>query len=262
MPASLADVIEISASRRDEEFEERERLRDAAAHSIGLDPVLLQDALSKEVSLEEHDGESVSPDGQNTEVRTSDHVPMSPVSSIHSTSIIHPLRGRHRAGSSLSHSRNHSLTPTYVPSFPTTPSILTPSIQNSSTLPKYYPPSSLRIFALSKHWKTRFMVLSSPASLAGSGPAVSYLHLFKSSGVEERELERLEINEDSVVFVSEEDVGGRKSVVKVGGVDVGALRKDLNHEEGGRTMWFLQIVDPCEAQEWIASIKNAILGQR
>jgi hypothetical protein len=261
-PTLLPEVIEISAPRRDEEVEERERLRDAAAQSIGLDPVLLHDALSKEEeSVEEQDAESTIPDGQDVDVRISEHVATSPVNSVHSTTILQPP-GRRRSGSALSHSRNHSIVPAYIPPFPTTPSVLTPSVQISSTLPKYYPPSSLRIFALSKHWKTRFMILSSPASLRGSGPTVSYLHLFKSSGADERELERLEINEDSVVFVSEEDVGGRKSVIKVGGVDVGAMRKELNHEEGGRTMWFLHIINPSEAQQWIASIKNAILGQR
>lgn len=108
------------------------------------------------------------------------------------------------------------------------------------------------------------MVLSSPTlpSSRGQAPSVSYLHLFKSSGSEEKELERLEINEDSVVFVAEEEVGGRKGVIKVGGLDVGAFKKELNHEIGGRTMWFLQILNQTEAQKWIAAIKNTILGQR
>lgn len=108
------------------------------------------------------------------------------------------------------------------------------------------------------------MVLSSPNLFVtrNSGPSVSYLHLFKSAAGEEKELERLEINEDSVVFISEEEVGGRKHVVKVGGVDVGAMKKELNCEENGRTMWFLHIADQGEAQKWITAIKTVILGQR
>ena len=108
------------------------------------------------------------------------------------------------------------------------------------------------------------MVLSSTPAVArrDSSPPVSYLHLFKASSADEKEIERLEINEDSVVFVAEEGVGGRKHVVKVAGVDVGARKKELNHEEGGRTMWFLHISDPAEAQKWITAIKNVILGQR
>ncbi len=85
---------------------------------------------------------------------------------------------------------------------------------------------------------------------------------FKSAGADEKELERLEINEDSVVFVSEEEVGGRRHVIKVGGADVGAMRKEYTHEEGGHIMWLLQIADPAEAQRWISNIKHAILGQR
>ncbi|KAK1230670.1 hypothetical protein PQX77_006254 [Marasmius sp. AFHP31] len=168
-----------------------------------------------------------------------------------------------------SHTRSSSVAPpSPIPPFPSTPASLTQYVQISSTFPKYYPPSSLRIFALSKQWKTRFMVLSTPPSSplptvpSRSNPSVSYLHLFKSSSPEEKEFERLEINEDSVVFVSEEEVGGRKHVIKVGGVDVGAMRKDLNHEESGRTMWLLQITDSVESQKWIANIKSAILNQR
>ena len=66
----------------------------------------------------------------------------------------------------------------------------------------------------------------------------------------------------SVVFVNDEDVGGRRGVVRVGGVDVGALRRDLNGEENGMTMMMLQIVDANESQNWINAIKNAVLGQR
>jgi hypothetical protein len=64
------------------------------------------------------------------------------------------------------------------------------------------------------------------------------------------------------VFVAEQEVGGKKHVIKVGGLDVGALKKELNRGEGGLTMWFLQITDAAEAQKWITVIKNAILCQR
>lgn len=95
----------------------------------------------------------------------------------------------------------------------------------------------------------------------------SYLHLFKSSAADEKEMERLEITEDSVVFVAEEqEIGGRRNVVKVGGVDVVKKVRDFgssnNTEENGRTMWFLQISDADEAQKWITVIKNAIFEQR
>jgi hypothetical protein len=108
------------------------------------------------------------------------------------------------------------------------------------------------------------MVLSSPASTSSRGqvPTASYLHLFKSSSSEEREVERLEINEDSVVFVADEEVEGRRGVVKVAGIDVGPSRKEKTQEASGQTTWMLQIADAAKAQKWIAAIKNVILSQR
>ncbi len=148
-------------------------------------------------------------------------------------------------------------TPAEVLAFPSTRAQLSAHEQLSATLPKHYPPPSLLMLALSKQWRARHVVLSAPV-LAGA----SYLHIFKSSSPDERELERLEINEHSVVFVNDEDVGGRRGVVRVGGVDVGALRRDLNGEENGMTMMMLQIIDANESQNWINAIKNAVLGQR
>jgi hypothetical protein len=88
------------------------------------------------------------------------------------------------------------------------------------------------------------------------------LHVFKSAGSEEKELERIEINEDSVVFVAEDEFGGRRSVIKVGGTDVGAMKKEYIVNEGGYSMWLLHIQDTADAQRWITNIKNAVLGQR
>ena len=196
-------------------------------------------------------------------------------------------------------SRSNSTTPGPVPgipAFPASHAMIKPFIQHQAVFPKHYPPPSLLMFALAKQWKSRFIVLTSPvagspgssprpsgssyshitssstsnvvstssssALRPSSGPAVSYLHLFKGTGPDEREVERLEINDDSVVCLSDDEVGGRRNLVKVGGVDVGAMKKELNSEEGGRTMWSLQILDQTEAQKWIESIKGAVLSQR
>lgn len=277
MPIILPDVIEISAPHRDVEVEERNRLRDIAALSIGLPVMMKVDNHSVEESLEEEEegeetgtsgtGEADTHDSNNKKTweSMSNVMGRSPHGSNLSIVPSSPaLPNRYRSGSLLAHSRTNSVTLGSVPSFPTNLTALNQFKQSATMLHKYYSPSSLRIFALSKNWRGRFMVLSSPTALAtrSSGPPVSYLHLFKSSTGDEKELERLEINEESVVFVAEEDVGGRKHVVKVGGLDVGALKKEWNHEEGGRTMWFLHITDPAEAQKWITVIKTAILGQR
>uniref|UniRef100_A0A0W0F3K1 PH domain-containing protein n=1 Tax=Moniliophthora roreri TaxID=221103 RepID=A0A0W0F3K1_MONRR len=325
MPIILPDVIEISAAHKDEEVEERGRLREQAAQALGLslspddgnersvldslgheridsrdeprdsteqgtDQDTLDESVSVTRSSESVGAPSHAPSHLHHKPRrpNSSHSTRSPLNSSISVSIPSAPsvlgHGRSRSGSmpaalpspkTPSHGRSSSIGRSPIPPFPSTPSALTHFTQLSSTFPKYHPPSSLRIFALSKQWKTRFMVLSSPptpslpaflsrgfGSSSNSTPPVSYLHLFKSSAGEEKEIERLEINEDSVVFVAEEEVGGRKHVIKVGGVDVGAMRKDLNQEDSGRTMWFLQMTDSVQAQKWIASIKNAILNQR
>lgn len=163
---------------------------------------------------------------------------------------------------------------THLPDFPCTYAALASYTQVEATLPKHYPPPSLLMYALARQWRSRAILFTSPKvipspmpSFGGGGrsslsPAAFHLHLFKSTAAEERELERLEINEHSVVFVTGTEVAGRRNVVKVGGVDVGLRRKDLNAEEAGRTLWLLQIVDAEKAQQWIAAIKNAVLVQR
>ena len=268
-PIILPGVIEISAPRHDEEVEERERLRDAAAQSIGLGPDILQESQPRNDSIDEMDEDAEEGLGGEFEMVQ----PPPPTSrSARSSSVSSmplprpPSSNRQRAGSlqhSLIHMRTRSTTPaSFIQSFPATPASLKPSTIMTATFHKYHPPTSLRIFALSKQWKYRFLVLSSPTHTSSRGqvPAVSHLHLFKSSTSEERELERLEINEDSIIFVADEEVGGRKGVVMVGGMDVG--RKEMKQEIGGQTMWQLQIPDATVAQKWIAAIKSAILSQR
>ena len=270
----LPGVIEISAhaQRQDEEVEERNRLREMAAQAIGLGPFMVsQGSDSRDENTtdnEDEDGLSASKNNENSRSgypHNSESTPNIVARSLHDSNFAESIpAGRLRSGSMLVRSPTTTTAIAPIPSFPSTVLALTLFRQSSGVYPKYYPPSSLRIFALSKNWKSRFLVLSSPATLVTRGqiPAVSYLHLFKSSSPDERELERLEINEESVVFVAEEEVGGRRQVIKVGGADVGAMKKEYTHEEGGYTMWLLQITDPADAQQWITNIKNAILGQR
>ena len=111
----------------------------------------------------------------------------------------------------------------------------------------------------------------------GSHLAPWYLHMFKSSGADEREIERLEIDEESMAYMADGEVGGRRSVVKFEGV----LRKRPAHHttphssisatstedgpaggEEGRTTWIVQILDMEETQKWIEAIKGAVLNQR
>lgn len=118
-----------------------------------------------------------------------------------------------------------------IPHFPSTPTSLSEFTQRAGMIPRYYPAPSLLMFTLSKQWKNRYLIFTSPISShasplfsspwahagAGTTPPPSYLHLFKGSGTDEKEIERLEINEESVVYVAEGEVGGRRGVIKVGG---------------------------------------------
>lgn len=247
-----------------------------AAQAIGLGPFMVsQGSGSRAESITEDEDEDPLSTTENNKIpclghpRSSESTPNITTRSPHDSSYsestsAQPSAGRLRSGSMLVRSPTMTTTVDPIPSFPSTVLALTLFRQSSGMYPKYYPPSSLRIFALSKNWKNRFLVLTSPAKLVTRGqiPAVSYLHLFKSSSPDEKELERLEINEDSVVFVAEEEVGGRRQVIKVGGTDVGAMKKEYTYDEGGYTMWLLQITDQAEAQQWITNIKSTILGQR
>jgi hypothetical protein len=296
----LPDVIEITATETkrnsviaatQEEAEERERLRDAAAQSIGLDPDLMSKSPTSPLghldfgfddehyeSIYDHDADADNPTSEShAPSREGSHISNSMWANDPPSS--HGHRGRtgpvNVAAKSLATSPP-ALTPT-IPVYPTTVAGLANFTQLSRVLPKYYPGNQLLKFALMKQWKNRFIVVSSPVQPATTlssshssrtgpttAPTVSYLHLFKSNNPSEKELERLEINEDSVVFVNEinEEISGRRNVLRVGGVDCGAMKKDLNVEEGGRTMWLLQISDQQELQRWISAIKNSVLGQR
>ncbi|KAI6122473.1 hypothetical protein EDD16DRAFT_1571066 [Pisolithus croceorrhizus] len=222
----IPDIIEINAhsdttvtttvagsvAHMDLEYEERERLRGAAAQSIGLD-------------------------------------------------CLHEPR---KWDSLLSFDPPDLQEYPQLPSFPTTVSALDPMTQMSATLPKFTPASSLLVYALAKQWKVRTLVLTS--NVAGHK---THVHLFKSASLNEVEMERLEITEDSAMFLAEEEVGGRKNVIKLVGKDVGAKKhvNDSSHtngstEDSARAMWFLQFTVREESQHWIAAIKNAVLNQR
>ncbi|RDX50278.1 hypothetical protein OH76DRAFT_1417955 [Lentinus brumalis] len=259
-PFVYSEVIEISAPPPlpPEEDEDRNHLRNAAAQSIGLDPVLLEDRES--LSSLSHT-RSFSQSQAHTERSMSQSSSRSRSPS--------PTRSRARGTTS---SRAETPATRSLPPFPATQSALSPWVQRASKVAKHYPPTSLLLYALAKQWKPRVLVLTS-SPMSGSGPLthttsfssqsqsphslhsssslpqnVAHLHVFKSDGGGERELERVEIGAESVVFVSEDDIGGRRGVVRVGGV-------------GGAELT-LSMADQTEAQNWIAAIKHAVLSER
>ncbi|KAF8555740.1 hypothetical protein OG21DRAFT_822840 [Imleria badia] len=204
---TVTSSIDGTPTHKDYEHEERERLRDVAAQSIGLDPELLHSS--------------------KFETRSFLDSPQSPPQSP-------PL-----------------------PPFPATLVALRPFTELSATLPKFTPPSSLLVYALAKQWKSRTIFLTSH-----SQSHKTHVHLFKGASKDEKEIERLEVTEDSVIFVAEEEVAGRGKVVKFAGKDVSSKQSGAIGEQGLRTMWFLQIKDPAESHRWIAAIKNAVLTRR
>lgn len=274
----LPEVIEVRASAPtptfdEEEEAEREQLRAAAVQSVGFD-VNISRPPDREHTAFGDNNEREEDDADANEHEHRQHTSPSVLagglppavdngkSDVPGSTQFVGARGRMSSPAAISGALPPlALSPTApqaeMLAFPSTRSQITAYEQLSATLPKHYPPPTLLMLALTKQWKPRHVVLTAP-ELTGA----SYLHIFKSSAWDERELERLEINERSVVFLNDEDVGGRRGVVRVGGVDVGALRRDLNGEENGLTMMTLQIVDANESQNWINAIKNAVLGQR
>ena len=268
MPIVIPGVMEISAPRPDEEIEERDRLREAAAQSIGLSPELLQEEANLSNSIDMGSdashfyGEDLGP------FNSGDSTPL--WDGLSSSASTRPV-SIHR------HSYSNPPAPvSTVPPFPTTLKALSScdshTIALSASFPKYH--SSSRIFAMSRHWKTRYILLTSPVppdplptprSRHALVPLPSYLHVFRSPAPEERELERLEVNEDSVVFVADEDVGGRKNVIKVAGKHAGGEADNGKEVEGppkAETMWLLHAVNVETKQTWIGGIKSVILAQR
>ncbi|KAL1743608.1 hypothetical protein HDZ31DRAFT_40529 [Schizophyllum fasciatum] len=268
MPIVIPGVMEISAPRPDEEIEERDRLREAAAQSIGLSPELLQEEANLSNSIDMGSdashfyGDDLGPFSSGDASPLWDGLP--------------PLSARPVSIHRHSYSNPPAPPVSTIPPFPTTLKALSTcdshTIVISASFPKYH--SSSRIFAMSRHWKTRYILLTSPVppeplptprSRHAPIPLPSYLHVFRSPAPEERELERLEVNEDSVVFVADDDVGGRKNVIKVAGKHAGGEADNGKEVEGppkAETMWLLHAVNVETKQTWIGGIKSVILGQR
>ena len=330
----VSDVIEISAasgaslgiyssSAEEKEELERERLREAAAESIGLSPFMREGSSSKLTGNDSVAFEDTSFEGLESKEDLDDHrnEERSPAEVVRSldkswTSLngtvrlngfpaqVLPAREmRHFRSSSVSGlaipsaevaagrvpspalppssfngrpltSPAPSQVAVHVPPFPCLHCALDPFSRRTSTILKHFSSSSLLLLGLSRQWRPRHMVLSVPQSsfksfssnLRPSTPSrgrnTCFLHLFKSPAPDERELERIEINEDSIVCISEEDVAGKSSVIKIGGIDVGGKRKESLVDEDARTMWFIHIEDQSEAQGWISTLKSVVLEQR
>jgi hypothetical protein len=217
----------------EDEEAEREQLRAAAVQSVGFDVnisrpsavmvmVIISAARKKEdAHAHEHGNERALPPMNPPKLPSvvDSGLRCDPTSS-HLITRVYEFASCSQISSPHLDTYDNTTAPNEVLAFPSNLAQLAAHKQLSATLPKHYPPPSLLMLTLSKQWEARHVVLSSPILVSAS-----YSHIFKSNAPDERELKRLEINEHSIVFINDEDVGGRRGVVLVGGVDVGTLRR-------------------------------------
>ncbi|KIK47193.1 hypothetical protein CY34DRAFT_799547 [Suillus luteus UH-Slu-Lm8-n1] len=242
-PIVMPGVMEISRPYSYvQEEEERERLRDAAAHSIGL----------VDYAASEH-----------PEDTREDQVP--PSATIDSRDISLP--------SPIPPSPIPSPTPTLLsqlPPFPTTLASLSSRITLTGTFPKFCPSSSLLVYALAKQWKTRSIILTTATSAASQ--TVTHLHLFKSNIPSSLELHRLPITQDTAIYVTEQS-GPSMNSTRTSTLSKRESRSGARGSGGkssgsvvaieqGNIIWHFEMQDPSERQKWIGAIKAIVLGQR
>ncbi|KAG2352915.1 hypothetical protein BDR07DRAFT_791075 [Suillus spraguei] len=216
-----------------QEEEERERLRDAAAQSIGL----------VDYATNEHQEE-------DQVLASASHIslpsPPSPIPSPTPTLLPH------------------------LPPFPTTIASLGSRITLTGTFPKFCPSSSLLVYALAKQWKTRSIVLTTVASTASQ--TITHIHLFKSNISSSLELHRLPITQDTAIYVTEQSGpsmnstrtstfskrDSRSGARGSGGKSSGSV---VAIEQGG-IIWHFEMQDPSERQKWIGAIKGNCPGSK
>lgn len=149
-----------------------------------------------------------------------------------------------------------------LPKYPATLSELQTLIHTSTTTSKYCPITSpfLRL-SRSKQWKARHIALTTVRPRRELGGSQSHIHLFKTSAPHDREIERMIITQDSVVYIADEEfLGGRKFVIKVGGTTANASNPKRDEQSAAST-WLLQMSDASQMQRWIQFIKSAVLMQ-
>jgi len=247
----IDEVLEISAEAAQKDgVAERERLRDAAAQAVGLAGTTSSDPTIVAVST-----------------RDDVSVMSSAARSAKRTTLMSVPQQSGQANQNIS----------ALPPYPATLNSLQPFIQHSSALFKYYPSQSafLRL-QRSRQWKHRHLVLTSfrcpsdsdSSTGTGDNTTQAQLHLFKSSNSDEKEIDRLGINQESVIYVADGGFGGNKEfVVKVAGFLYGeASSPSSNHSPSNAastpTVWLLQLPDLIHMQRWIQFIKSSVLTQR
>ena len=257
LPEEDLPVLDISAEHttddlgeEEREAQEREALRNEAARSVGLrDGPTLRRQMSAQPDEEEESmyrgmtatsngsladsGESGPPYRMNSEAP----LPYRP--SIATT--------KPSTSESLNQSPTQYQTPIgTVPSFPAMFASIQPYAQSSSVLQRHYP-SSGNFFSRSKdrdvkkggQWKNRHLVLTGSKNSPGAD-TVTHLHLFRTPNsstspavAAEREIERMRIDEDSMVCAVDES---RPWAIKIGGTHAGGSNARTQSRGVGSTM--------------------------
>ncbi|KAG8871099.1 hypothetical protein FRB98_001053 [Tulasnella sp. 332] len=316
-----------ASSATDHEEAEREALREEAAKSVGLverDPspdvqeLISQrggseDALRHKPSITSSISRVSSTEGTKWASATKPSHSHSPPSTVSTTTsepvMVTPI--------SRSQPQLHLPTPPaaqHIPAFPTTLASLAPYVQLSSIMTRHYAGSSFNFLGgKGKKWKSRLFVLTSykpppdPEHPEIETDTEAQVHLFRLSSTsttvnEEQhvEIERLKIDEDSVVFVVDNDnagseIIGRKWVVKLGGLHGGGaslstlsscnpwalggatpggmaaigvmgspsmMHSVAAYAQNLKVRWLVQCPDEETMRKWIAAVKAAVLVQR
>lgn len=304
----MSDVIEISAANAvaasvrddDEEIErqERDRLREAAAESIGISPLIREDASSRLTNSEDNffdddetqDGFPVPSIHEDVE-----DVGSATKAEAEHPSLLHRLQ-RSGLGARTRHGRSSSLSGLGLPALDSSPLANNVSLTLKSSLPpslhhtippfpstlraleapsnkvwqvlKFYPLSTLLSRGLSRSWRNRTLVFTSYPSPRPSGllrsfslsqdaPSICFLHLFKSAGTDERELERIEVPTASAGSFLDGEFAGRRFVVKISGSSGGGATKETVEQQRDQAMWLISFPDSKEAESLIATLKGA-----
>ncbi|KAG9048156.1 hypothetical protein FS837_000666 [Tulasnella sp. UAMH 9824] len=309
--APPSTILQKGPEFTDEEAE-REALRHEAARSVGLTSTTIS---PPPPDLPEED-ESYSQDASYEFIRR----PSAPqslsgaLSPDHASSFaaasstLATMRSAASSQASLSVETTHQVPitpsrplPSSIPSFPASLAAISPFATNSSTLMRHYSGGTF-FLGKARQWKSRHIVLTSfkpppkPNAPDVEPDTQSHLHLFRNFASEEKELERMKIDEDSVVFVVEEDpvTQGRKNVIKIGGMHAGggshsavggkittraalappsamaslsvmgapAMAVHMGGQSDFKVMWLLQCPDSQTMHQWIAAVKGALLVQR
>ncbi|KIO19710.1 hypothetical protein M407DRAFT_222281 [Tulasnella calospora MUT 4182] len=307
--APPSTILQKGPGFTDEEAE-REALRHEAARSVGLTSTTIS---PPPPDLPEED-ESYSQDASYEFIRrpSAPHSLSGALSPDHASSYaaasstLATMRSAASSQASLSVETTHQVPitpsrplPSSIPNYPATLAALSPFATTSSTLMRHYSGSTF-FLGKARQWKSRHIVLTSfkpppkPNAPDVEPDTQSHLHLFRNFASEEKELERMKIDEDSVVFVVEDDpvTQGRKNVIRIGGRHAGgggshsavggrttrlappsamaslsvmgapAMAVQMGGQLDFKVVWLLQCPDSQTMHQWIASVKGALLVQR